>query len=64
MNITKIETFTKDVIVMACRLEAANDIIKRIIRVGELKKELRDPAGKMMRIAREYLHGMPETENP
>jgi len=45
----------KDVIVMACQLENALDIIKRIIRVGELKAEYDDPANKMMQIAREYL---------
>jgi len=45
----------KDVIVMACQLENARDIIKRIIRVGELKSEYDDPANKMMQIAREYL---------
>jgi len=55
MNITEIEKFTKDVIVIACRLENAKDVIKRIIRVGELKAEYDDPANKMMMIAREYL---------
>ena len=51
----------KDVIVMACQLENARDIIKRIIRVGELKSEYDDPANKMMMIARECLDDtMPE----
>ena len=55
MNTKEIEDFTMRLIVMACQLENAKDIIKRIILVGELKEEYADPANKMMQIARGYL---------
>ena len=64
MNITEIEKFTKDVIMLACQLENAKDVIKRIIRVGELKAEYTDPANKMMMIAKEYLDdAIPENKS-
>ena len=64
VNITEIEKFTKDVIMLACQLENAKDVIKRIIRVGELKAEYTDPANKMMMIAKEYLDdAIPENKS-